>query len=548
MTRIPGHVAVAPETDVARPTPVTPQQLAMLMHGDEDPESAVYGIANLLRVDEEVGAEVIAEAWRTVITEFSALRSGFTLDAQESWAITTAHEATGIPLHLCHCPGDDIDAHVEARTRDAAAEAAGRDRQVRVEVHLADRLYVIFAYHHALLDGWSAATVIGRALAHMRHLAGLGDAPAPVSDAMPAAQRSLLAAAGSADANDFWHQAVRRMPPSLLGQRADGLADHRELVEEIDRDVWEALVAVARRLGVTLPMLVTSAYASALSKALGQSGVTFGLVTSLRGIVEGVDEEAIGLFLNTLPYGVEPGAAEDWAQLARTMRRKTAEASQYSAVDIASLSSVTHPVSQLMDTALAFQTYPGAKGRFSDRSASDGRQGIVTVRVQDHTHYALTACVYPAADGRWAVRVSYDAARVAPTVVADLIEDLLLGLRDIVEDPARPTGCVAPADAAVVDPQARPDTGSGSEDVPLTVDSPAALAVAAVWKDLLGKEFDPAEDFFLSGGSSTSAMRLAMRLQSGLGVRVPVRAIFERRTGLEIVRYLEKVTSEAGHE
>lgn len=547
MTRTPGHAAGAPETNDSPLAPVTPPQLAMLMHGDEDPESAVYGIANLLRVDEEVGAEVIAEAWRTVIAEFSALRSGFTLDARESWAITTAPAATGIPVHLCRCSGDNVDAHLNARTRDAAAEAADRHRPVRIEVHLADRPHVIFAYHHALLDGWSAAAVISRSLAHMRHLAGLGDAPAPAPDVMPEAQKSLLAAAGSADANDFWHQAIRRMPPSLLGQRAAGPADHRELVEEIDRDLWDALVAVARRLGVTLPMLVISAYAAALSKALGQSGVTFGLVTSLRGIVEGIEEEAIGLFLNTLPYGVDPGAAEDWAQLARTVRRKTAEASQHSAVDVASLSSVTHPVSQLMNTALAFQTYPGAKGRFSDPSASDGRRGIVTVRVQDHTHYALTACVYPADDGRWAMRVSYDAARVAPAVVADLAQDLLLGLRDIIEDPARPTRCAAPADAAV-GPQTRPDPGSGAEDVPLIADSPAASAVAAAWKDLLGREFDPSEDFFLSGGSSMSAMRLAMRLQSGLGIRVPVRAVFESRTGLEIVRYLEKAAFESGQE
>ncbi|MET8803363.1 condensation domain-containing protein [Streptomyces sp. NPDC004546] len=529
-------------------TPVTPPQLAMLMHGDEDPESAVYGIANLLRVDEEVSVETIADAWRTVIAEFSALRSSFTLDSQDSWAITTAHAATDIPIRICRCSGNAVDEHLDECRQNAAGEAADRNRPIKVEVHVADRPHVIFAYHHALLDGWSAATIISRSLAHMRHLAGLGDSPVPVADVMPAAQKRLLAASRSTDANAFWHKVIREMPQTLIGQRTDGPPDHRELVEEIDRDLWGNLVAVARRLGVTVPTLVMAAYASAVSTALRQSGVAFGLVTSLRGIVEGIEEEAIGLFLNTLPYAIELSAADDWAQLAATVRRKAAEASQHSAVDVASLSSVTHqPVSQLMDTALAFQTYPGAKGRFSDPSASDDRRGIVTVRVQDHTHYALTACVYPADDGRWAVRMSFDAARVAPSLVEELSKNLLLGLRDITEDPSRPIMCASPVDAAA-DSQAQPSTHAVDDDVTQIASSQTITAVAAAWKDLLGREFDPSDDFFLSGGSSMTAMRLAMRLQSTLGMRVPVRAIFESRTGLEIVRYIEKVTTGPGRE
>jgi hypothetical protein len=163
---------------------------------------------------------------------------------------------------------------------------------------------------------------------------------------------------------------------------------------------------------------------------------------------------------------------------------------------------------------------------------------MTTVAVQDHTHYALSVCVYPADEQRWALRMSFDAARVAPSWVRRLVDDIVAGLRDIAEDPSRP---VIPA--AVVESwvqAADEDRTAGSDGTqPSTASTQTVTAVASAWKDLLGQEFGPSDDFFKVGGSSVTAMRFAMRLQSVLGVRVPVRAIFEGRTGDAIVRYVE---------
>lgn len=67
--------------------------------------------------------------------------------------------------------------------------------------------------------------------------------------------------------------------------------------------------------------------------------------------------------------------------------------------------------------------------------------------------------------------------------------------------------------------------------------------VLARWKEILGADnADPADDFFLSGGSSLLAIRLINQLREDLRVRLRVLTIFEHSTLGEFVREVERST------
>jgi phthiocerol/phenolphthiocerol synthesis type-I polyketide synthase E len=88
--------------------------------------------------------------------------------------------------------------------------------------------------------------------------------------------------------------------------------------------------------------------------------------------------------------------------------------------------------------------------------------------------------------------------------------------------------------------------------VPAGEPGPSADAVvAAVWRELFGvSQIGPDDDFYALGGHSMLAVRMAARLRSELGLRVPVRTILENPTvdglALLLARALDTTTPETG--
>ncbi|MFG1749530.1 amino acid adenylation domain-containing protein [Streptosporangium sandarakinum] len=80
-----------------------------------------------------------------------------------------------------------------------------------------------------------------------------------------------------------------------------------------------------------------------------------------------------------------------------------------------------------------------------------------------------------------------------------------------------------------VDRTALPEPGDEAGTVPPSTE--AELLVAEVWATVLGRsEIGAHDDFFAVGGHSATAALVTARLSDALGLRLPVRMMFERRT------------------
>ncbi|HSF41831.1 MAG TPA: MupA/Atu3671 family FMN-dependent luciferase-like monooxygenase [Thermoanaerobaculia bacterium] len=95
-------------------------------------------------------------------------------------------------------------------------------------------------------------------------------------------------------------------------------------------------------------------------------------------------------------------------------------------------------------------------------------------------------------------------------------------------------------------PAPEPDEGSGRDfEAPRT---PVEEIVAGVWAEVLGREerIGAKDDFFDIGGHSLLAGRVLARLQSALGVRLPLREFFKDSTVAGLARRLERARQERG--
>ncbi|SEH02588.1 amino acid adenylation domain-containing protein [Nonomuraea solani] len=322
--------------------PLAALQAGMLYHSAYEPDSATYHDLTTITLRGRFDAGAFEAALAEVTARHPVLRTSIDLTGF-SEPLQLVHRAATLPLEVTDLSGDPAAAH-----RLAAWSEAEKRRPfdwaspplARAHVHvLSGELFAFsLSFHHAILDGWSVASLVTELLQRYHgHLTG---------DRVPVARpgaafRELVAAERAAvaapETRDFWHAQVSDAPDTRLprlpgkldrGQHDPGPHDpgphdsgqHSEAGAEVLRlplaaEVVDRLGAVARELAVPLRTVLLAVHLRVLALVTGESEVMTGLVTHSRPESE-AGEEVLGLFLNTVPLRLDT-TAPTWAALAR---------------------------------------------------------------------------------------------------------------------------------------------------------------------------------------------------------------------------------------
>jgi amino acid adenylation domain-containing protein len=307
--------------DVEDAYPASQVQLAMLYHAERDPASRVYLNLNGYRVHGRFDHAAMRRALRQVAACHPLLRTSFDLAARPE-PVQRVHREVEIPLEVADLR------HLDGALQDAAFDAlasAGFDWTVapllRFHVHLlADGVFrLVLAEHHAILDGWSVASLTTELLRTYAALLDGTGAPAPLPPAASfrdfvALEREAVASAGS---RAFWRRVVEGAPPSALPPREAGGPPARDeapcLWVELPAATGAGLRRVAEGAGVPVKTVLLAAHLRVLALLGGCDDVVTGYVTSGRPETEG-GERVLGVFLNTVPLRVRV-AGGSWLEL-----------------------------------------------------------------------------------------------------------------------------------------------------------------------------------------------------------------------------------------
>ncbi|HYW09813.1 MAG TPA: amino acid adenylation domain-containing protein, partial [Longimicrobium sp.] len=308
--------------DVEDAYPASRVQLAMLYHTARDPDSILYLNLNGYRVRTRWDEAAMREALRRVTARHPVLRTSFDLAARPE-PVQRVHRAAEVAMEVSDLRHHDAAAH------DAAFDALkgigfniARAPLLRIHAHLLgdDEFRLIVAEHHAVLDGWSVASMMTELL---RSYAALRDGAADPTGAAPAALfRDFVAlereAISSADARSYWRGVVDGAPLAALPAREGNGArpdDAPHLWIEVPAETAAGLRLVAERAGVPLKTVLLAAHLRVLALWSGETDVVTGYVTNGRPETEG-GERVLGLFLNTVPLRVTVDGGT-WLELVR---------------------------------------------------------------------------------------------------------------------------------------------------------------------------------------------------------------------------------------
>nr|WP_227106804.1 non-ribosomal peptide synthetase [Chromobacterium rhizoryzae] len=317
------HARLPPEVEDA--LPLARLQAGMLFHNEYDDGRNLYHDVFSHRLRADIAPERLRQALAELSREHPLLRTGFAL-AGYSQPLQLVWRDLTPSLDIDDLRGlspQQRDEAVASQLRQLSEQRFAPERPPLLRVgclRLADDEWQLtLAFHHAILDGWSVATLCAALFKRMRGQTGPAPAPRAAFRDFVAAERAALADPAQ---QAYWRAQLSGLPSAAIPrwpQHAAPAGKARVGAQEIGfpAAVAAALIRLAADSGLPLKTLLLAVHARALACLCGQDEIVTGLVSNGRP-ADADGAEALGLFLNTLPLRVRVGGS--WrALLAETM-------------------------------------------------------------------------------------------------------------------------------------------------------------------------------------------------------------------------------------
>ncbi len=494
--------------------PLTPQQRGLVVDAMLNPDRYVEQFHWGWQGAFDSGR--FTRAWESLYRRHAVLRGRAEATADPSFVVA----ADAAPAISWHSTDQDWEGLIRAE-RERGVDVT-RPPLLRIAVHGdGDAHRILMTFHHALLDGWSVALLLGRF--YEAYLAGTD--PSTVAEERPDARDHArwIADVDDAAARDYWSGLLRHgtlvtrpgLPAPSLPR--DGGTGRR--AGEVENASIDRVRAWAAELAATESSVLQALWAALLWRCAGTEDpatVAFGVTMSGRGVpVPGV-EEMPGLFMNSLPLAIEVRPDEPFGALVERVRDAALELSAFEWASTGRIHewSGLPGGSPLFESLLVVENYPSSMGDIGERLADAGVHVEVPRSVGGDTPYPLTLLAHHGEDGLCTTLV-YDESRVTGEDADGALGFLRTGLRGLAEpDAARRT--VAELVGGYRDddlPRIHDRAARETADHLTWPDGPERDIVTAAFRAVLDLDsVAPGDHFFDLGGHSLQAMGLLREL------------------------------------
>ena len=416
------------DPSVAVILPLSPMQEGVLYHLLLDENPALYLIQVSCRIQGELDVALFRRAWQMALERRDILHASFAPNEQGVYQQSIHRHMQ--PKWLM----ESLDRQDEA----AFTFFLEADRRLGFELNNPPLLRFalfqqapqdwrfVFTVHHILIDGWSETLLFRDVFAAYQALVDEAELtwPAPArSFASYLAWRELQPLK---EDQDYWDRQVAAIDePTYLASVAGNPASTHTGFEEIEHCLDPAIVSMlqqtARDLGITLSTLFVGAWAVVLSKLVGRDQVGFGLTVSGRPEQLPDADEAVGLFINTLPVWVVVDGHKDIGTWLQQLQQAQSERLTHAQLPLQRIQNARRGEA-LFDHILLFENHPVEAAL---QQPGNGLR-ITEVTGDERNNFPLTITVLPGDE--FTLRMSYRRDHFAETHIAPLMKHLLATL------------------------------------------------------------------------------------------------------------------------
>jgi amino acid adenylation domain-containing protein len=401
--------------DIEDAYPLLAVQAGMLYHSEAMVTHKVYHNVQHYRLRAGFSARAWERAVQQLLARHEMLRTGFAF-APFSEPLQLVHREVPPPITFedLRTP-DDARRHAALRGRYhwERAHSFNLDRAPLIRFHVQrlseDTMRLWIAEHHAIIDGWSGASLFAELLnLYVRELGCPREIPPPPKARFRSAVVAEREAIADPQQQEFWAEQLRDAAVTWLPRAANdaALADMRMTEFPLPHDLSAGVLELAKSLKVPVRIVLLASHVRVMALLGGQPDVVTGAVYQCRG-EEPDSDRVIGLFLNTVPFRCRV-AGGSWADLI----------TQVAAVDLAIQPNRRFPLAEIQrrhHVGTLFETFFNYTHFHVSRSQPTGNG----VEVLDEggvvpTHFPFGAEFFRSAEsGEIGLALRHDATRLS---------------------------------------------------------------------------------------------------------------------------------------
>ncbi|NEY34579.1 amino acid adenylation domain-containing protein, partial [Streptomyces sp. PRKS01-65] len=423
--------------------PLTPMQAGMLFHSLLDPDGRTYLNQVQMVLSGVTDPLALAQAWQHTADANPMLRTRLVWQEAGEPLQVVQHHAT-VPVAHHDWSGRD-----EQECERETARLLAEDRQAGIDLAAAplmrltlirldpERVRMVWTFHHALLDGWSAAQVFDEVCERYAALTA-GRRPQVPERAPFADYLRWLARQDTAAAERHWRAtlagftAPTELPRDRRPAEAHRASSSGTVRVTLDAPVSARLRETAQRAGLTVNTVLQGAWALLLSRYGGGDDIVFGTTVSGRPAELPGVTSMVGVFINTLPTRARVDGRRPVLEWLGELQAAQSEARRHDFVSLAQLQTWSEVPggTNLFDSIVVFENYP-----FDGDALARHGLALTQERDLEPTNYPLSVVVAPG--DTLSVALDYDPAAFDAATVEGLGAGLRTLLTEIAADPGR---------------------------------------------------------------------------------------------------------------
>ncbi|ACC81527.1 non-ribosomal peptide synthetase [Nostoc punctiforme] len=308
--------------------PLTMLQMGMLFHSELNEDTAVYHNVSSFHLQAHFNLEKFQTAVEQLVARHPILRTSIDL-SNFSEPLQLVHRQVPIPLQmkdLSHLSVDEqqqkIDAWFEAEKNRKFDWKQSPLLRFQIHCYSPEEFQFSFTEHHAILDGWSVASMLNELFGNYFSL--VNQKAQPLLPSPSSSFRNFVAlerqALGSKEHEYYWTEKLKECTITMVPRwySSQQKAKVRQVGTQdvpLSADLYNGLQKLAQFIGVPLKSVLLAAHVRVLSIISNQVDVLTGLVAN--GRPEQTDsEQVLGLFLNSLPFRLNLSGGT-WVDLIR---------------------------------------------------------------------------------------------------------------------------------------------------------------------------------------------------------------------------------------